>query len=583
MAEESEASPLLKGAMASFGIGTRIWCRKDMATGQLFLPVTIRAASSTTPVEPPAANVVECNSPQPTALAFAAREESVQHAPPNGTRANAFSFCADTNDVPLFSRPCLVTFAGLGQQAGCVGASQIGRADRDVDCGSCKGSGEEMVVDDEEREVVMMDEEEVVEMGAEMGVEMGMQEEEEVEVEVEVDEEYEEYEGVPYDGDPSGSRNLLVGLQDPASRAGAPKRKRAMRSPREMTSPPGHLDVGAATACVGSGMAHSPLTVVAAHGQARSAVPLGKRSKLGEDEEGEVEAASLTNSALVTEAGGYELILSSKSSTGYKGVSYMRQLGCGKPFQMKYKDHQFKYFTTAVDAAIAYARAAGAPRAGAGKAAPDQGETAAADDMKEDNDDGNEGEVVVVEEEQAAPTVTEARGYELILSSKSNTGYRGVCYSPKVSRNRPFQMRYAGQHDFFATAVDAAVAYARLTQEATGNVVSSCPSLPPPPSAPLPPPQLSTPPPPAAPLLPALPPSLPPSPQAQLDGMDAVRALLVDMRLEQYAEAFDELGYDDMHFLLSLAEDELKEIAEAVHMKPGHRLKFMTLMRKRAT
>ena len=62
-----------------------------------------------------------------------------------------------------------------------------------------------------------------------------------------------------------------------------------------------------------------------------------------------------------------------------------------------------------------------------------------------------------------------------------------------------------------------------------------------------------------------------------LPGMDAVRAMLVRFRLEGYADAFDDLGYDDVRHILVMSEGALDALADQCHMKIGHRekLKFM--------
>ena len=58
-----------------------------------------------------------------------------------------------------------------------------------------------------------------------------------------------------------------------------------------------------------------------------------------------------------------------------------------------------------------------------------------------------------------------------------------------------------------------------------------------------------------------------------------MRAFLAAIRLEQYAEAFDEQGYDDLPFLRRLEEEHLKEICDSVNMKPGHAHKFELKLR----
>ena len=72
-----------------------------------------------------------------------------------------------------------------------------------------------------------------------------------------------------------------------------------------------------------------------------------------------------------------------------------------------------------------------------------------------------------------APFITEAGGYKLILSSRSNTGYRGVCFARKTNPSRPFQMSYHKNgkmhYEYHKTAVEAAIAYARRLEAKNGQ------------------------------------------------------------------------------------------------------------------
>ena len=66
-------------------------------------------------------------------------------------------------------------------------------------------------------------------------------------------------------------------------------------------------------------------------------------------------------------------------------------------------------------------------------------------------------------------------------------------------------------------------------------------------------------------------------PARDLEGMDAVRAVLADMKLQSYAAAFEDVGYDDLPWLLSLDEERLLALAsQDVAMKPGHAHKFVS-------
>lgn len=58
--------------------------------------------------------------------------------------------------------------------------------------------------------------------------------------------------------------------------------------------------------------------------------------------------------------------------------------------------------------------------------------------------------------------------------------------------------------------------------------------------------------------------------------MARVRAVLETLRLAQYAASFEELGFDDLDYLLEHAR--LAEVASAVGMKPGHASKFERML-----
>ena len=60
--------------------------------------------------------------------------------------------------------------------------------------------------------------------------------------------------------------------------------------------------------------------------------------------------------------------------------------------------------------------------------------------------------------------------------------------------------------------------------------------------------------------------------------MAAVGAMLQSFRLEQYAAAFDEAGYDDVGYIRILKDDALSELVETVGMKPGHAAKFRAFL-----
>ena len=62
--------------------------------------------------------------------------------------------------------------------------------------------------------------------------------------------------------------------------------------------------------------------------------------------------------------------------------------------------------------------------------------------------------------------------------------------------------------------------------------------------------------------------------------MEGVRAFLDAIRLDEYAEAFEEQGYDDLPWLSRLEDDLLRQICDSLGMKPGHSMKFVMKLRE---
>ena len=155
----------------------------------------------------------------------------------------------------------------------------------------------------------------------------------------------------------------------------------------------------------------------------------------------------------VAEADGVLLHLSGKSTTGYAGVS---KLATGRFRAQHYvggKQVRLGHFGTAVQAAVAYARAVGHARGLGGQVSdPAMAAQTAAD------------------AERAGEVVPEAEGLRLHLSS-NGTGYKGVSrqYDRKFQATWIFDgtPKYLGSFD---TAVEAAVAYARAFGEAPAVV-----------------------------------------------------------------------------------------------------------------
>ena len=168
--------------------------------------------------------------------------------------------------------------------------------------------------------------------------------------------------------------------------------------------------------------------------------------------------------AVATEAEGLRLHLSSRNRTGYKGVHIHKWLMAsaermdapprvllGLPFFAQVGRNVLGSYATAVEAAVAYARAVGEytpppppPAAAEPAAAPAAAEPTTQAPVTQ------------------APVAAEAEGVRLHLSSRSSTGYLGVRKS-YAGRFRA-EHRAGGKRDYlgsYATAVEAAVAYAR--------------------------------------------------------------------------------------------------------------------------
>ena len=57
-------------------------------------------------------------------------------------------------------------------------------------------------------------------------------------------------------------------------------------------------------------------------------------------------------------------------------------------------------------------------------------------------------------------------------------------------------------------------------------------------------------------------------------GMIQVAQMLERFRLTEYIAKFEELGYDDMEWLLSMSAAHVEQLIDGVGMKPGHAYKF---------
>ena len=147
--------------------------------------------------------------------------------------------------------------------------------------------------------------------------------------------------------------------------------------------------------------------------------------------DGEDVAADQSHAALVSESHGIRLHLSRKSPTGYKGVYRHGLLRYRSQITTGGSDIHLGMYGTAVEAAVAYARAAPSPP-------------------------------------KALPEVTEVDGIRLHLASKCTSGYMGVRLRPSGRYEvkiwlggKGGKMHTLGTYD---TAVEGALAYARAAQ-----------------------------------------------------------------------------------------------------------------------
>ena len=167
--------------------------------------------------------------------------------------------------------------------------------------------------------------------------------------------------------------------------------------------------------------------------------------------------------ACVNAFDGLMLHLSAFNATGYKGVFRQAQADRKKCYRVYRRGKFLGYFMTALEGAIAYARCKMA-----------ETEASAAAEGAADNDERVEAELEEV--------VEEAMGIRLHLSARSSTGYLGVSRLQR-NRKRPFSARLTRGGDtiwlgHFATACEAAVAYAQHAGGAHGDSVAGSDSLP---------------------------------------------------------------------------------------------------------
>tara|TARA_B110001452_G_scaffold30500_1_gene23916 strand:+ start:256 stop:1530 length:1275 start_codon:yes stop_codon:yes gene_type:complete len=165
------------------------------------------------------------------------------------------------------------------------------------------------------------------------------------------------------------------------------------------------------------------------------------------------------------EAEGLTLLKSESSNTGYKGVSFGRKAKA-KPYHAQVqrggKPVTLGYFATAEEAALAYARTPEAQAAVAAAAAPSAPPPMTAEE---------------------ALRQAEAEGLTLLRSESSKTGYKGVRFTGGMTKPYQAQVKSSGKSvalGTFATAAEAALAYARSPEAQAAVAAAAAPPAPPP-------------------------------------------------------------------------------------------------------
>ena len=167
------------------------------------------------------------------------------------------------------------------------------------------------------------------------------------------------------------------------------------------------------------------------------------------------------------EAEGLTLLRSESSNSGYKGVSILQAGNKSKPYHAKVwragKQVILGYFATAEEAALAYARTPQARAAVAAVAAPPAPPPMTAEESLR---------------------LAEAEGLTLLRAEGSSTGYKGVGFNNWI-KTKPYQAQVTrgGKRvslGSFATAEEAALAYARTPEAQAALAAAAAPPAPPP-------------------------------------------------------------------------------------------------------
>ena len=157
----------------------------------------------------------------------------------------------------------------------------------------------------------------------------------------------------------------------------------------------------------------------------------------------------------IHESEGMQLKLSTRTNTGYAGVSYDQSRG-KNPYRMVVGKTRGRY-ASAVQAAVAYAKYAESPEI-----------------WHKWDQEREAAELAESAHGKNPEIVTEVDGMTLHLSAASKTGYLGVYHKPMGGRGHINKLPYVahgprqpdgkpGQHlGFFGTALEGAIAYAKF-------------------------------------------------------------------------------------------------------------------------
>ena len=157
-------------------------------------------------------------------------------------------------------------------------------------------------------------------------------------------------------------------------------------------------------------------------------------------------------------AEGLKIFHSYASKTGYLHVRQPGDAPSTSPFELKVHGKHLGFFATAEEAALSYSRSFGRERLAK------QQEAAASMRVHYGSPHGfhRRGPTTVHMTAAEALAAAEAEGLKLFRSSTNETGYKYVRIDAN-DRTRPFELRWDDKHiGYFATAEEAALAYARI-------------------------------------------------------------------------------------------------------------------------